>query len=273
LPAQPDVIIRALNTHDAPTRFTRELDYDFVWRNKCLLFETRVGRGSWIVSGLNFDSALRHGGPEGPWLLGRLLERAQSLPEPKNAIPIQTLRDAVAQSPFTTGALVSGYHRTLKHVGEKSQGITYRENAGTSLRIRQEEPLHEITWETAPVPAAQRTTFVFAGGTSFHRYAPGSLGFALRVNGRKVIDFDSTREPMTWRSADGDYTLTYVPALNQSSWKETMGLFYLSVPASNVAAGAPNQLSVYSVGHDNVRWFALNPYADVLDGGCVPFTR
>jgi hypothetical protein len=270
LPAQPDVLIRALNTHDAPTRFTRELDYDFVWRNKSLLFETRVGRGSWIVSGLNFDAALRHGGPEGPWLLTRLLERAQSLPRPEKAIPLEALRAAVAGSPFATGALVSGFHRVLKHTGETATGVTYRENLGPHLRIRQEEPLHEVAWETAPVTAAGRTTFVFAGGTSFQRYVRGSLGFGLSFNGRPVIDFDATRDPTTWRSADGEYTLTYTPALHRSSWKETMGLFYLSVPASSVTVGAPARIRVHTIGYENARWFSLNPYTDVLDGGTMP---
>jgi Beta-galactosidase/beta-glucuronidase len=265
LPAQPDVLIRALNTHSAPTPFTRGLDFDYVWRNKSLLFETRVGQGSWIVSGLNFDSALRHGGPEGPWLLTQLLARAQSLPKPKNAIPLETLRAFVENSPFAqSSAVVEGFSRLVKHFGEKATGVTYRENKGEYLRIRQEEALHELTWETAPVPAAERTTFVFAGGFSFTDPIPNDLGFGLSVNGVKVINFDTTREPREWKSADGRYTLRYVPALNHPSWSETMGLLYLSVPADNLAAGQPARIRIHSIGHDNGHWFALNPYRDIL---------
>jgi hypothetical protein len=266
LPAQPSVLIRALNTHSAPAPFTRGLDYDYLWRNKSLLFETRVGRGSWIVSGLNFDSALRHGGPEAPWLLAQLLSRAQTLPQPKNAIPLETLRTAVAHSAFAQapGATVEGYARLIKHVGEKSTGVTYRENQGESLRMRQEEALHELTWETAPAPAAVRTTFVFAGGFSFQDPTPNNLGFGLWVNDEKVLDFDTTREPREWQSADGRYALRYVPALNQSSWSETMGLLYLSVPADRLTAGRPVKIRVHSMGQDNARWFALNRYPDIL---------
>lgn len=266
LPAQPNVLIRALNVHSAPTPFTRELDYDFIWRNKSLLFETRVGEGSWIVSGLNFDAALRHGGPEGPWLLTQLLARAQSLPRTAQAIPLQTLRDAVAKSSLTQGPLVSGYARMIKHVGETARGASYREPDGPVLRIRQEEALHELTWETAPAPAAGRTTFVFAGGTSFHDPVITNLGFGLIVNGVKILNFDSTKQAATWRSADGKYVLSFVPIFAASSWAESSGWFYLSVPADAVTAGQPVKIHIYSIGHDNTHWFKLNPYTDVLDG-------
>lgn len=270
LPAQPQVLIRALNVHSAPAPFTRGLDYDYVWRNKSLLFETQVGRGSWIVSGLNFDAALRHGGPEGPWLMAQLLAHAQTLPTPKNAIPLPALRAAVTSSPFTKGPLVSGFGHLLKHVGEKVQGITYREGNGDCLRIRQEEPLHELIWETAPVLAAERTTFAFAGGTSFLDSSKSGQGFGLSINGAKVLDFDTTQGPATWQSPDGEITLRYVPALSQSSWNETMGLFYLSVPSKYLAKGKTVRLRVYSIGQDNNRWFAVNPYSDVLDGAVFP---
>ncbi len=266
LPAQPDVVIRALNVHSAPTGFTRELDYDFIWRNKSLLFETRVGEGSWIVSGLNFDSALRHGGPEGPWLLTQLLARAQTLPQPAGAIPVQTLRDAVAKSAVGSGPLVSGFSRVVKHIGETARGHSYRETNSAILRIRQEEALHELTWETAPAPASGRTTFVFAGGTSFRDPVITNLGFGLTVDGVKILNFDSTKEGRTWRSADDQYTLTFVPGIAESSWSESSGLFYLSVPAEAVTAGQPVKIRVHSIGANNSHWFKINPYTEVLDG-------
>lgn len=269
LPAQPDVLIRALNVHSAPTPFTRELDFDYVWRNKSLLFETGVGQGSWIVSGLNFDNALRHGGPEGPWLLAQLLTRAQSLPHPRHSIPLATLRDAVSKSPFAQGSLVSGYARTLKHKGETARGLSYREINADGLRIRQEEALHELAWETAPVPTAARTTFVFAGGTAFAERSASNMGFGLWVNGAKILNFDATKEATTWRSDDGRYILGFVPVLSQSSWSESTGLFYLSVPGEALTAGQPAKIRVHSIGHDNARWFMLNPYTDVLDGAIV----
>ncbi|MDB6168507.1 MAG: glycoside hydrolase family 2 sugar binding protein [Verrucomicrobia bacterium] len=269
LTAQPDVLIRALNVHSAPTPFTRELDFDYVWRNKSLLFETAVGQGSWIVSGLNFDAALRHGGPEGRWLLAQLLARAQTLPHPAREIPFETLRAAVAKSPFTKGPLVSGYAKTLKHVGETARGLSYRETNSLCLRIRQEEPLHEIVWETAPVKSPGRTTFVFAGGTAFKESTASNMGFGLCVNGAKILDFDSTNKQSTWQSADGRFVLSFVPVISQSSWPEATGLFYLSVPGDAIVAGQPARIRVYSMGHDNARWFSLNTYADVLDGAVV----
>lgn len=268
-PAQPDVLIRALNVHSAPTAFTRELDFDYIWRNKSLLFEVGVGKGSWIVSGLNFDNALRHGGPEGPWLLAQLLTRAQSLPHPRHSLPLATLRDAVAKSPFAQGALVSGYARTLKHKGETVHSLSYRESSAVGLRIRQEEALHELTWETAPAPTAARTTFVFAGGTAFIDSKADNMGFGLWVNDQKILNFDVTRQATTWQSQDTRFTMSFVPVLSQTSWSELTGLFYLSVPGEVLAAGQPVKIRVHSIGQDNARWFMINPYTDVLDGATV----
>lgn len=269
LPAQPQVLIRALNVNSTPSPFSRAVNFDYRWRNKSLLFETKVGQGSWIVSGLNFDAALRHGGPEGAWLLTQLLAHAETLPFPTAAIPIQTLRSAVESSPFTQGPLIDGFSRLLRHNGKTLRGITYRESNGVLLRIDQQRPLNELTWETASAPAGERTTFVFAGGGAFVESPCGSRGFSLYINHAKVLDFDTTREPAEWESPDGKSVLRYVPMLSQSSWGETMGLFYLSVPGSDLVGGKPAEIEVHAIGQDETHWFAISPYPDILNGAAV----
>jgi len=264
LVAQPHVLIRALNVHGAPAPFSRGLDFDYVWRNKSLLFEARVEKGSWIVSGLNFDAALRNGGPEARWLLTQMLAYAETLPRPDAALPLGWLRSAIAGSLFSQGPLVSGFSRLLEYKGESVSGVTYRNGDGECLRIRQEEPLHQLSWETAVTPDVQRTTFVFAGGFAFIDPSESKHGFALWINGSKALDFDTTREPTEWKSSNGEILLRYVPQLSQSSWSETMGLFYLSVPASSLLSGKAATITVHSIGQDNKRWFAINPYPDIL---------
>ncbi len=265
LPAQPGILIRALNTHSAPHPFSRYVDFEYMWRNKSLLFETKVGKGSLIVSGLNFDVALRKGGPEAPWLLSRLVEYAGTLPEPKSELPLSYLRQAITDSLFTKGPLLSGFERLSYSKGETVQVVSYREPDAKMYRIRQEEPEHRIDWETAPVPQAEQVVFVFAGGFPFKDPPKTNPGFTLCVNGTRVLDFDTVKTATLWQSDDKRAGLFYAPSPSRPSWGDTMGLFYVSVPGSLLRPGEACKLTVRSRGSENDRWFGLTPYADILN--------
>ncbi len=264
LPNQPGVLIRALNTHSAPHPFSRDADFEFMWRNKALLFETRVGSGSMIVSGLNFEKAFRHGGPEGPWLLRKLVDYAGTLPHPDAEFSPEYLRTSVDTSPFAKANVVSGFDQLVKHVGPTSKRQTYREFEAECLDIRQEEPLHRIEWLTAPTAEAVDTVFVFAGGFPFMPPPHINPGFGLAVNGTRALVFDTTKTGTEWASDDGTITLRFVPTHFKSSWGDITGLFYLSVPGDRLKAGEPARLEVKSIGSDNARWFGLAPYTDIL---------
>ncbi|MCC6697161.1 MAG: hypothetical protein IT365_16150 [Candidatus Hydrogenedentes bacterium] len=264
LPSQPEVLIRALNTHGAPHGFSRYVDFEYVWRNKALLMQAKVGEGSLIFSGLNFDAALRNGGPEADYVLGRILEHASHFPSPSAEWPVESAKDLVARSPFTKGPLIPGYERVVFHKGEKVTGQSCRAPSAEALRIRQEEPLHRIVWETAPVPAATSVVFVFAGGFLFMAPPASNPGFTLTLNGVRLVDFDTTKTQTQWTGADGRATLLYVPGHVRPSWSETAGLFYVSVPGELTVPGKACTLEVRARGADNKRWFALHPYADLV---------
>ncbi|MBI5091751.1 MAG: hypothetical protein HZB26_04820 [Candidatus Hydrogenedentes bacterium] len=263
LPSQPETLIRALNTHGAPHGFSRYVDFEYVWRNKALLMQAKVGRGSLILSGLNFDAALHNGGPEAAYVLGRILEYASTFPRPSAKWPVAFVEDLVARSPFTKGPVVFGFKRLTFHRGEKVTGQSCRELNAETLRIRQEEPMHRIAWETDTVPPASSIVFVFAGGFPFMEPPATNPGFTLALNGTRVVDFDTTKTQTRWTSADGRSALLYVPGHVQPSWSETAGLFYLSVPGELTTPGKPCAFEVRSRGADNKRWFALNPYTDL----------
>ncbi|MFA6243920.1 MAG: hypothetical protein WC655_23455, partial [Candidatus Hydrogenedentales bacterium] len=269
LPAPPEVLIRALNTHGAPHPFSRYIDFEYVWRNKALLMQAKVGEGALILSGINFDLALGEGGPEASHLLGRIFEYAKGFPRPAAEWPVEFVRDSVVRSPFAKGPLVSGFQRLASHQGEKATGQTCRERNGEVYRIRQEEPMHRIVWETDTVPEAPYVTFVFAGGFPFLTPPSSPPGFTLTVNGRRVVDFDTTQTQAQWAGVDKRTTLLYVPGHVQPSWSESAGRFYLSVPAELVTPGSPCTLEVRSRGSDNKRWFGLHPYADLLLGSAA----
>lgn len=263
-PAQPGVMIRALNTHAAPYPFSRTVEFEFMWRNKALLFETRVGEGALIVSGLNFDRAWRSGGPEGPWVLRKLIDYASTLPDPEAELPIEFLRESVASSPFSGNPLVSGFDELIEHEGPKAQRQSYREFKTQYLDIRQEEPLHHIAWYTAAPQSPGPATFVFAGAFPFRAGSESFPGFALNINGRRALRFDSTKTGRTWTSDDGAVTLQYVPTHHKSSWNDTTGLFYLAVPQEWLVPNERCRLEICAIGADTQSWFGFAPYSDIL---------
>ncbi len=264
LPAQPEVLIRALNTHGAPHPFSRYVDFEYVWRNKALLVQAKVGKGALIISGLNFDVAARNGGPEAAYVLGRLISHACGFPQPEAEWSREFVKDALEKSAFTKGPLVSGFSRLLYHKGEEARGQSYRERDAAVCRIRQEEPLHRVEWESAPAPDAPWATFVFAGGFPFTEPPLKNPGFTLAVNGQPVLDFDTSKTQTLWQGRDGQSALLYVPGHVQPSWSGTAGLFYLAVPQNLFAPGKPCRIEVRSRGSDRGRYFGLNPYADIL---------
>lgn len=264
LPVQPEVLIRALNTHGAPHGFSRYVDFEFVWRNKALLMQAKVGAGSVVLSGLNFDYALERGGPEGPYVLRRLLDHAKSRPQPKAEWTAEYLLDLVARSPFARGPLVPGFSRIVFHKGETAQGQSFRDRTMETLRIRQEEPLHRVAWETGTVPEAPFVTFVFAGTLPFSAPPSAPPGFTLTVNGRRAVDFDTVRQQTRWDGDGNGCSLLYVPSHVRPSWSETAGLFYLSVPAEFLTPESAATLEVRARGSDPGRWFGLQPYTDTL---------
>ena len=264
-PVQPEVLIRALNTHGAPYPFSRTADFEFTWRNKSLLFQTRVGRGSLIVSGLNFDIALRRGGPEAKWVLNQIIEYAAQLPQPSVEVPIEFIRDRISNSPFCQGFLVNGFESLTYHKGEQATSPSYRELDATLYRIRQEEPSHRLEWETSIVPKTEKAIFVFAGSFPMQNPPFNNPGFLFTVNNEKVLYFDTTRTGTTWQSKDKKVTLLYVPCPKQPSWSITTGLFYAAVHRDFLIPGQPCRLGVRSIGSDNGRWFGLNDYTDILN--------
>ncbi len=266
LPDSPEVLIRALNTHGAPHPFSQYLDFEYVWRNKAVLAQARVGQGSIIISGLNFDAAVRNGGPEAVYVLSRLLEHACGFPQPDAEWSSQFLRNAVHASAFVDGPLISGFSHLRYHKGTETRAQSYRERSAAALQIRQEEPLHRLEWESAPAPEASWATFVFAGGLPFMEPPLTNPGFTLAVNGQPLVDFDTAKTQTLWRGRDSQSALLYVPGHVQPSWSSTAGLFYLAVPRDAFVPGQPCRLEVRSRGSDNRRYFNLNPYPDILDG-------
>lgn len=132
-----------------------------------------------------------------------------------------------------------------------------------------------LSWKTAPVPAKQPTTFSFIGATCVLPYelSRGPLA-KLSVNGKYALTFTlGFNKDFVWR--EGEYELRYISKRVEypyfSSHRElelngNSGIFQLSVPASDVEAGAAVLLQVDIPPFErwNNGWFMVKDRKDVL---------
>jgi len=251
LPAQPRVLVRAIEVHR-------------LCRSKGLLFEAAVGKGSVIVCGLNLALESKTQRPEREWLLARLLAYAGTLPKPTARLPLEFLRTRVAAAAPPKGPFVLGFRRIVRNEGETDNWHSYREDNTTFHTCRQTAVGHLVEWETAPVPDALKgkpVTFVFAGALGWVSQ-PKTPGLALLVNGREAIAFDVTQDRTAWASKDGKVKLLFAP--RRRLQLDAAGLFYVTVAPDLLAPGKPCRLAVRSKGKGSQRWFGINPYTDIL---------
>ena len=236
----------------------RALDVHTVCRNKALLFEARLGRGSLIVSGLRLEP--QPNAPERRWLLKQLIDYAATLPQPKAELPLSFLRDKVTSLALPEGPFVSGFARLLTQDGEQADYPSYREAQAPLHVCRQWEAGRSLEWETAPVPpdwTGNEVTFVFAGGLGWVSQ-PKSEGFALLLNDQPLLRFDVALEGQTWSGDGGKVKLRFVP--RKTLPEDALGVFYLTVPADRLKPGRPYRLTIRSNAKDSRRWFGLNAY-------------
>ena len=251
LPAQPGVLVRAIEVHS-------------LRRSKGLLFEAAVGKGSLIVSGLNFALEGKTRRPEREWLLARLLAYAGTMPKPAASLPLAFLRKRIAAAAPPKGPFVLGFQRIVRNEGETDNWHSYREDNTRFHTCRQTAVGHLVEWETAPVPDALKgkpVTFVFAGALGWVSQ-PKTPGLAFLVNGREVIAFDVTQDRADWESKDGKVKLLFAPRRRLPL--DAAGFFYVTVAPDLLTPGKPCRLAVRSKGTGSRRWFGINPYTDIL---------
>lgn len=250
-PAQAGILIRGIDGH-------------LFCRDKALLLEMRVGKGSVIMSGLNLEDE-EGSAPEKAWLKAQLLEYAASLPKPEAEWPVAYFEERAFEAPPMTGPFVAGFAETSAATGQPWP--SYREEQAPYYILRQTDETNRLEWTTAPVPETledEDVTFVFAGGLGW-RSEPETPGFAFCVNGKRVLDFDVTDAYHHWRDDATGIALVFLP--KRQLHLDTVGLFFVTVPKEQLTAGKPCTFAVESKGSGSQRWFGLNPYTDVAPGG------
>jgi hypothetical protein len=105
-------------------------------------------------------------------------------------------------------------------------------------------------------------TFVFAGGLGWVSQ-PKSGGFALLLNGERLLKFDVAPQGGTWSGDGGKAKLRFVVRKNLP--EDALGLFYLTVATDRIKRGEPCRFAVRSDAQGSRRWFGLNPYSDLVN--------
>ncbi|MBL8890242.1 MAG: neutral/alkaline non-lysosomal ceramidase N-terminal domain-containing protein [Planctomycetaceae bacterium] len=136
--------------------------------------------------------------------------------------------------------------------------------------VRQQSLDHKLTWLSAPwdpvskAPAeagveeddAAYDYLVFTGGLGY-RSQPLTAGFRLQVQpGGETLDFDLSRNAITWQSNSGELRLDYLPTWR--SEEDSAGFFLLQTPRG-IDKTKEYQIAVQSLGTASLRWFSVDP--------------
>ncbi len=242
------------------------LDVPWEMRRKAYLFEAKVGRGRLLVSAMNLSRPQRQADPAADWLYRRLLAYVRSDAfRPKVDLPMNWLRKRVARVGRPDPATwVEGLGKVLERTEPLSIWYSYREDKASNYVVRQTDGRQKLRWATAVVPAdgsGRAVTFVWAGGIGW-RSEPGGGHFSLALNGRHVLDFPFAQTTTSWKSKDGAVRLQYM--VRRRVGVDSLGLFFLTVPRSQIRPGQPVELTVTATAQKSRRWFGLSPYTDVV---------
>jgi putative membrane-bound dehydrogenase-like protein len=122
---------------------------------------------------------------------------------------------------------------------------------------RQTDGQSRLVWQTAPVPAslAPGATHVFRLPAAMGFLSQPSGKFALRLNGRAVLDFNVTLADQTWQSADGHVRMSYT--VRENNAEDSNGVLVLEVAARLLAPGQPATWEVIGSAAGSQRWFGV----------------
>jgi beta-galactosidase len=247
-PARSEVLVRGIDGH----RFCRD---------RVLLFQMRVGKGSVVTCGLNLEQE-EIPVPEKEWLTARLLDYAASRPQPAAEWPEAYFDERAMDTPPVTGPFIAGFASSSTE-DQVQRYMSYREEHAPYHILRQTDTANRLEWTTAPVPEpfdSDHATFVFAGGLGW-RTQPETPGFAFCVNGKRILNFDITDQARQWQDSDSGISLVFMPRRRLP--EDTAGIFFVVVPAQHLTPAAPCTFAVESLGTGSMRWFGLNLYTRV----------
>lgn len=120
---------------------------------------------------------------------------------------------------------------------------------------RQNAGQDRLAWKTAPVPEKPEATHTFRlpAAMGFVSQPPGK--FALKLNGRALLEFNATLSDHVWESADGRTRMSY--SVMEANSEDSNGVLSVEVPSSLLKPGEPAELEVTGSSSGSQRWFGI----------------
>ncbi len=243
------------------------LDVPWQMRTKAYLFEAKVGKGRLLVSTMNLSAPQRETDPAANWLyhsLRRYVARGEAF-QPTAELPIDWLRNRVKQTARPESSTwVEGFSKIVENTEKPTPWHSYRQDNVKNYPVRQTDGKQKVRWLTGTVPkdwAKDTVTFVWAGGIGW-KAEPGGGHFSLAMKGQNVLDFPFAQTTTMWKNADSSIRLQYL--VLKTTDQDSFGLFFLTLPTSQVTKGEPVELAVTATAQNSQRWFGLSPFKDVV---------
>ena len=177
---------------------------------------------------------------------------------------------------------VEGFDKVVSHKkpGRNAMTLDFRGMANSYMTAGwyipgQMQGRNTLSWQTAVVPAKEKTTFAFIGASAIlpSEFSRGPEA-KLSVNGKHALTFTIgfTRD-VTW--TEGEYSLRYVSKRVEYPYTSShrsfelhgnSGIYELTVPASAVEAGKSVEIEVELMPFKGWThgWFAVKERRDVL---------
>ena len=213
------------------------------------VLQLRSRQGRLLLTGLDLLADT----PEATWLLNSFIHYATSEQfQPEAELDQEQLREFEQALASFNG---------VGHVLKSSEQRPYRSPTGDwPMHIaRATDGLSEVVWETKAVPAqldkAGRFTLTWLGGTGYISASPGA--FNLFLGEKPLLQFEVTRQPKRWSSADGLVQLDYAATDQTETELDSAGFMKLTLPAAWLTPGKPATLRVVGDKAGSPRWFGL----------------
>jgi putative heme-binding domain-containing protein len=131
---------------------------------------------------------------------------------------------------------------------------------------RQDEGMSRLAWEmtpTRPLTRPSDTISPSGGEDSVAFRVPAAMGFlsqpsgkfTLRLNGRRLFDFNVALADATWQSEDGRARMNYT--IMEANDEDSCGVLEISVAGDLAKQGEAARFEVLGSGARSQRWFGL----------------
>jgi putative membrane-bound dehydrogenase-like protein len=118
---------------------------------------------------------------------------------------------------------------------------------------RQDEGMSRLAWEMMPMREGEIIVFRLPGAMGFNSQPSGK--FTLRLNDRRLFDFNVALADTSWQSDDGRARMNYT--VMEANGEDSCGVLEIAVAAGLAKQGDAARFEVVGSGARSQRWFGV----------------